>query len=118
MERNARRYKNKGYPKLPKGATDLIKIFSDKEIAEKYGLNLRKTKPFYIDTVVQGREFFTVFASHQIIKLVEQFIAPKDRTLTLTFMLDGTFKIVPIKKYYQLLIIHIQYGNDVNNIFL
>lgn len=29
-------------------------------------------------------------------------------------MIDSTFKIVPLNKYYQLLIIHIEYGNDVS----
>lgn len=111
VERNARRYKHPKYPKLPKSATDIIKAFAKKEIILKYGLNLRKTKRFYIDTVVNGSEFFTVFASHQIIGLIEKHIAPRDRK----YMLDGTFKIVPLTDYYQLLIIHIEYKNDVRS---
>lgn len=109
VERNARRYKNK-YPKMPKKITDIIKAFNDNAIIEKYAFNLRKTKRFYIDTVVHGSDFFTVFASHQIIGLIEKFIAPKDRK----YLLDGTFEIVPLTTFYQLLIIHIEYKNDVS----
>lgn len=114
LERNARRYKNKKYPRLPKSATEIIKAFADKEIVKKYAFNLRKTKRFYIDTVVNGSEFFTVFASHQIIGLIKKHIAPEDRK----YMIDGTFKIVPLNKYYQLLIIHIEYKNDVRESFI
>lgn len=111
VERNARRYKNR-YPKMPKNATDIIKAFNDNEIVKKYAFNLRRTKRFYIDTVVNGAGFFTIFASHQIISLIEKFIKPEERK----YLVDGTFKIVPLNSYYQLLIIHIEYKNDVNNV--
>lgn len=78
---------------------------------KKYGLNLRKTKRFYIDTVVKENHFFTVFASKQIINLIKKFIKPGERN----YLTDGTFKIVPITKYYQLLIINIGYKNDVSS---
>lgn len=110
IERNARRYKNRKYPSLPKRAIDIIKTFNDKAIVDKYGFNLRKSKRFYIDTVVHGTFFFSVFASHQVISLIEKYIAPKDRR----YLIDGTFKVVPLNKYYQLLIIHIQHKNDVS----
>lgn len=96
MERNARRYKNKKYLKLPKSATNIIRAFADKEIVAKFAFNLRKTKWFYIDTVVNGPNFFTVFATHQIIDSIKKHIAPENRK----YMLDGTFKIVPLTDYY------------------
>lgn len=95
---------------MPKSALDIIRAFKNKSIIDKYGFNLRKTKRFYIDTVVNGKDFFTVFASHQVINLIRKFIATKDRR----YLTDGTFKIVPLSKYYQLLIIHIEYKNDVS----
>lgn len=116
VERNARRYKIT-HPPLPKEATGIVKAFSTKSIMDKYGLNLRKTKKLYIDTVIRGTDFFTVFASHQVIELIEKFIPATDRR----YLLDGTFKVVPIKKYYQLLILHIEFQGDVSlnfNIFI
>lgn len=110
VERNARRYKNRKYPKLPKRATDIIKVFDDKVVMNKYGFNLRKTKRFYIDTIVNGSDFFTVFSSQQIISLVKKFIKPEERK----YLTDGTFKIVPLNSYYQLLTINIGYKNDVS----
>lgn len=94
---------------MPKKAVDIIKTFNNKKVFNKLAFNLRGTKRFYIDTVVRGKDFFTVFASHQIIGLIKKFIPRENRG----YLLDGTFKIVPLNKYYQLLILHLEYKNDV-----
>lgn len=118
MQRNLRRRKNAKkpkYPKKPKTVTDVKKTFEDKETAQKFGRNLRNTEQFYIDTVVKKQStkdsFFTIFASFQILNMVAAHIPACERI----WMMDGTFDVTPVDVgYYQLLIIYIQYKNDVS----
>lgn len=109
MERNLRRKKNSKYPPKPKTVDDVIEAYKDPKIAQKFGNNLRNTAQFYINTVTFLSSAFTIFASHQVINMIKKNI-PSGRT----YMMDGTFSVVPIKDYYQLLIIYIQYKNDVS----
>lgn len=110
MERNFRRLKNQEYPKAPKTADEIMKAYSDPIIAEKFGNNLRNSARFYRGTVIiPPKSAFTIFASQQIIDLVKKHIPEGERT----YMMDGTFAVVPVASYYQLLIIYIQYKNDV-----
>lgn len=116
MQRTASRLKSTYNCKIPRSAQDIKKVFENSVIYEKYALNLRKSKPFYIDSVdgidpVDGKDSsFTIFASHQIIDLVEQHILPKDRK----YLMDGTFDVCPIGCHYQLLVIYIEFKNDVS----
>lgn len=110
LERNARRLKNGKFPKMPRSPHDIIKAFKDPKIFDRYALNLRKTKPFYIDTICAGTSHFTIFASHQVIDMIKKHIPPSQRN----YLIDGTFKVTPIGGYYQLLIIHIECANDVS----
>lgn len=80
---------------------------------------MRKTKRFYIDTIikkvqdpklVKTETFFTLFASLQMIDLIRQYIPPHSRR----YMMDGTFDIIPLGPYYQLLLIYIEYRNNVS----
>lgn len=114
MERNLRRYKNKKYPKTPKTVKDLVFAYQDSDITQKFGRNLRKTEEFYIDTFELGPDTaFTLFASHQVLNLAKEHIPFEDQII----MMDGTFDITPLG-YYQLLVIYIQYKNDVGfNLF-
>lgn len=110
MERNLRRKKNKKYPEQPKTAAELIEAYKNANIMQKFGNNLRNTSRFYIDTVVvPPKSVFTVFASQQIIDLIKIHIPSDQRT----YMMDGTFSVVPIRCYYQFLVIYIQFKNDV-----
>lgn len=111
MERNLRRHKNKKYPKVPRSAVDIIRSFEDSAVIQEFGFNLRKTKRFYIDTVeIDEKSSFTLFASHEIFDLVKKHILPNDRR----YLMDGTFDVTPIGCHYQLLIIYIEYKNDVS----
>lgn len=111
MQRNLRRYANKKYPKIPKTVEDVIDAYKDPAIVRKYGRNLRNTEEFYIDTVqINPNSAFTVFASHQILNLVNKYV-PFDEQFIL---MDGTFDVTPIG-YYQLLVIYIKFKNDVSS---
>lgn len=120
MQRNLRRrLNNKSYPKRPKNARDVKKRFEDPKTVLEFGRNLRKTERFYVDTVVKTRmakegpkdTSFTIFASFQVLDMINKHIPDSERF----FMLDGTFAVTPVDAgYYQLLIIFIQFNNDVS----
>lgn len=83
--------------------------FENDDIFAEYGRTLDKRRPFYAGSVVKKNSYaFHVFASFGIIDMVKQHIPPNQRK----FLLDGTFKIVP-RRFRQLLIIAIEYKNDV-----
>lgn len=112
MERTLRRLKNKSYPKRPLTAGEIIELFKKDKITEEYGFNLSHTERFYIDTIdVPGEYSFSLFASKEAMKLVEEHVAPDERN----YLMDATFKICPFGCYYQLLIIYIEYRNDVSS---
>lgn len=114
MERTLRRHKCKGHPKKPVTLSDVITAYENQSFMLNYGLNLRKTERFYINTV-QGESFaFTLFASYQVIKMIESHIPPENRH----YSMDGTFAVTPLKCFYQLLIIHIEYGKSVSFNFI
>lgn len=77
----------------------------------KYGNNLRDTEKFYIGGEATESHDFCLFASLNSIKLVEENIAPPQRT----YLMDATFKIRPHGLFRQVLIIHIQWNNNVRS---
>lgn len=110
MARNLRRYTNKKYPSKPTTTREIKMAYNSFETMQQFGLNLRKTHRFYIDTVENGGSEFTVFASYEMMNMVEEHIPPESRR----YMVDGTFDVVPISHFYQLLVIAIEYKNDVS----
>lgn len=111
MSRNLRRIKKTVRPKNPKTVDALIDEFKKPSVMSKFGLNSRKNERFYINTVQRKTFSFTIFASVQIMSLIEKHVKPMDRR----YLIDGTFQLVPIGFFRQLLIIHIEYMNDVSN---
>lgn len=110
MERNLRRLKNHKYPAKPTTSFQIKQCYEDHEIKANFGFNLSKTHPFYIDTVEFGdNSSFTLFGSYQIMQLIEKHIPLTERR----YLIDGTFDSCPYGCYYQLLIIVIEYKNDV-----
>lgn len=78
---------------------------------ENFAMNLRKTDSFYVDTIqTDYGEWFSVFASYPLFKLIERYIAPEERR----YLIDGTFKVRPLGDFYQLLVIYIEFKNDVS----
>lgn len=110
MTRNLRRYTNEKYPAHPTTASQIKNAYEDPKNMEKFGFNLRNTKPFYINTVETKSSAFAVFASHEIMGMVDEHIPPENRR----YMLDGTFDVVPLGSFYQLLVIAIEYKSDVS----
>lgn len=107
MKRNLRRILNADAPKFVKSAEEVAAAFENSNTMEKYGYNLRHTEVFYIATVINSSNSFSLFGSHEVIKMIEQYI-PENRN----YLLDGTFDVAPAG-YYQLLVIYVEYQNDV-----
>lgn len=111
MERNLRRLKQKKYPKNPINGPQIINTFEDPINIENFAFNLRRTNRFYIDTVKTDLDqWFTVFASQSLIKMIENHIPAEERR----YLIDGTFKVRPLGNFYQLVVIYIEFKNDVS----
>lgn len=106
------RIKNKKHPPIPRSLKKIRDVLNSKAILSKYGNTLDKKRKFYAGTVVAEAYTFTVFVSFKTVDMIERYIKPVKRR----YLMDGTFKIRP-KLFYQLLIITIEYKNDVNMIF-
>lgn len=78
----------------------------DPTIKKDYGMNLRNTDPFYFETIESKQCAFTVFASHEMIRMVDEFIPRENRS----YVVDGTFDVVPVGcGFCQLLVIAIDF---------
>lgn len=108
MKRNLRRILNADRPTNPKTPENVATSFENENIMNDYGYNLRRTENFYITTVTQHASSFTLFGSKEVMKMIEKFV-PHNRK----YLLDGTFDVTPVG-FYQLLIIYIEYQNDVS----
>lgn len=109
VERELYRLRDKEYPERPQTHEDIKVTLNDPKIFEDYGKTLNKQKPFYISSVVNKKYAFHMFASYAVMDLIKTHIPPKDRN----YLMDGTFKIIP-RGLNQLLIISIEYKNDVS----
>lgn len=90
------------------------RLKNSREIRNKYGKTLDNQRPLYVDSVIKKRKYaFHLFASHATVNLIEEHIPPNQRK----YLADGTFQVAPrrfSKKGGQLLIISIEYKNDVS----
>lgn len=117
VERELYRLRDKQYPQRPTTNQEVEEFLKDPATYELYGKTLNNQDQFYVDSVVEDRGedgyAFHIFASFATIRLIENHIAPEHRN----YLIDGTFKIIP-RGFSQLLIISIEYKNDVRiNIF-
>lgn len=112
VKRTLERVKSKKYPAVPSSIQDLQIEFKKPHIIEKYGYTFDGDAKLYIDTVVTPHHEFTVFASHFVIDFIQNNMAPETRN----YLMDGTFDSLPAG-FYQMLIISVEYQNDVSGIF-
>lgn len=108
LERSLLRFKNQKYPRVPDNLNEIVDVINKEENLIKYGNSLDNKNKFYVSTIVNNAHTFMVFASFKTIEMIERYIEPEYRR----YLMDGTFKIKP-KHFYQLLIIAIEYKNDV-----
>lgn len=111
MRQQLNKIKNENVPKRPRKIGEIHDAFLDPKIFERYGKTLNERRNLYIGTVTKSKKCsFTVFASLETIDMVSANIPPEKRR----YLLDGTFKICA-RPFYQLLIILIEFANDVRN---
>lgn len=110
--------RDRQYPKNPdkkKGDTSLevhkkyAVIMNEPNILEEFGRSLDKTQKLYFGSVLRKAYTFHVFASERIIENIIRHMSNRKKN----YLMDGTFSIVP-RLFYQLLIIAVEYKNDVS----
>lgn len=119
IERTLRRTRDIVLPKSLETITEIENAFKDVKIMEKFGMCLKnkdengeegdENQTFYMGTVKSGRFCTVIFGSPGVIGLIKAHIPSNRRN----YMLDRTFKIVPMGAFTQLLIIYIAYVNKV-----
>lgn len=119
-----RKIRNQEYPKQPKVEHDdgpqkiqekYQELLDQKNIRESFGRTLDKRHKLYFGSVVKALFAFHVFVSFAAIDFIKTHIS-KEQQQKRRYLIDGTFKVVP-RKFNQLLIIAIEYQNDVRMIF-
>lgn len=113
MKRTLEKYKAKPRPKIPHSIQEIHDKFLEQAVLQEYGYNLDGDGLFYIDTVITPDFGFSVFASQHVIEFIHNNIKPGARH----YLMDATFDSLPID-FYQLLIITIEYKNDVSLLLL
>lgn len=111
MNRQLTRIKTEPRPKLPINNMKIFELFQRPDIIEKYGYTLDGSNRLYIDTVIKEQYSFCIFASFAVLNIVRSNIKPEHRR----YLIDGTFNVVP-RSFYQLLIISIEFENNVSSI--
>lgn len=108
MKKTLSRYKNKKHPSpRPDTIEDIRTAFLNPNIIQDYAYNYERDARFYINTVTTPDYSFTLFVSQFTIDFVEKNIKRRK------YLMDGTFDSLP-EGFYQLLIIAIEYRNDVS----
>lgn len=108
LKKQLSRRKNKTYPKRSKNHAEIRDTLEDPKISLEFGQTADKYGKFYIGSVVKEEHAFHLFASPSVINLIENHMINQPRH----YLIDGTFSVVP-KEFAQLLVISIEYKNDV-----
>lgn len=107
-ERTLERIRAEALPKNPEDIHEIAKLFDRDDIRNMLGIT-KDGKPFY-NGVYEGEGFsFCVFSSQSIMKLYCARVKFGDRMV----MMDGTFGVVPVGTFNQLLLIHAIYMEKV-----
>lgn len=110
MKRTLERKKNPRHPKKPASLAQFREDILKPSIMSQYGYNSDGDSRFYLDTVLTENFEFTIFYSQYVISFIRNNIPAGSRN----YIIDGTFGSIP-KNFYQLLIMTIEYKNDVSN---
>lgn len=113
VSRTLRRYKNEAFSASPKSGEELIAVFQKKSIMAAFGYSKHENpKQLYKDTIMDGDKYVCTFlVSEAIVELIKTNIDLNRRK----YMMDATFKIVPVGIFKQLLIIiYVEYLDCVS----
>lgn len=109
LKRQLSRRKGKSYPKRSKNHAHIRDILQDPKNFKAFGQTADEYDKFYIGSVVKVQHAFHVFTSPSVINLIKNQMVNQPRN----YLIDGTFRVVP-REFAQLLVISIEYANDVS----
>lgn len=111
-ERTLQLIRDKTIPKNPTNCGEIFNAFQDETILNTLGRSKHVDKSIFFDGVVEkNTHSFCVFSSKFAISLIQSHIEPARRH----FMVDATFKVVPVGPFYQLLILYCAYIKCVSH---
>lgn len=102
---------NKNMVTSPKNALQIIEAFNLENIWYSFVITKDDANPrhFYTACIIDEKYFFCLFSSLKAIDLVKENISHEKRT----YLMDATFEIVPQGCFKQLLVIYIEYFDEV-----
>lgn len=114
MSRNLHKIRSKCLPPCPKDISQIVDAFQTEYVRNNYGLTIRNQaalQTMFFHRAFEGDDFaYCMFISQDIVKAIKQHIAVENRQ----YYLDGTFGVVPMGIFKQLLIIHINFMGQVS----
>lgn len=105
-KRTIQRLKRGVLPQSPKTVAEILAAFDKSAVFDTYGKSLHEGEdlPFF-NGAIETKDFsYCVFSSRKSIELIEKYIPVPERHI----LMDGTFRIVPVGPFKQLLILYIR----------
>lgn len=110
MCRNLQRRRQQALPQSPQTAVEVECRFREEEIMKAYGNTVHESPNVFFKTVFTSKSFsYCIFASDAIIRNINEYIAIDRRN----YFMDATFKVCPYGEFTQLLIIYVEYMEQV-----
>lgn len=106
----------KNFVSSPKSALDVVEAFNIENVWTQYGVSKDCDNPehFYTASISDKDYSYCIFSSQKSIHLIRENISPTNRK----FLIDATFKPVPRGCFNQLLIIYVEYFDEVQRMIL
>lgn len=109
-ERTLQLIRSASFPKNPVTCDEISNAFQNENIMNSIGRSQHVAKEAFFNGVVQSEEYsFCVFSSKNIMNMIEKHIDVNRRH----YLLDATFKVVPVGPFNQFLIFYINYIEKV-----
>lgn len=104
---------SKVFAASPKTPTDVVSMFQKENIFTNFGLTLHEgqEKTAFFKVCHDSKDFaYCVFGSDKIVKLINENIPDNNNK---KILIDGTFSIVPLGCFKQLILLQIKYYEKV-----
>lgn len=109
-ERTLQLIRSASFPKNPITCDEIAAAFQEDNIMNAIGRSQNTAKETFYNGVVQTENYsFCVFSSKKIMNIIDQNIEVNRRN----YLLDATFKVVPVGPFNQFLIFYINYIEKV-----
>lgn len=110
--RNLLQIRNTNIPKPPNNVHEVIEAYKNDVVVEHYSRTLHENSDdqFYKGSYECDDFSYSYFASDHVMNNIRDNIPEEKRE----FLMDATFKICPLGKFYQLLIIYIAFCDQVS----